>query len=272
MTSSVTGSAPIVLDVTDTAPVPFWRLVNVEFRKAYDTRAGFWLLFSIAVITLIAEVIALIVGISQDLNDFSLGTFTAVAAVVTSFLLPVLAIMLVSTEWTQRSAMVTFSLESRRSRVMLAKLVVGFLLSLASVIFAIVVGLVCNAIFAAAGGTTEWWNSDVRDGVVGFVLSQNLSMLVGFAFAALFLNTAAAVVIFFAYSFVLPTLFEIGASLIDWFADLRPWIDFAQAQNQLFEISTMSGKEWAQLIISAAIWLGIPFVIGLRRILRAEVK
>jgi ABC-2 type transport system permease protein len=271
----MTTAPALVLDVNDTAPVPFGRLVRVEFRKSYDTRAGFWLLFSIGVITLIAEVIALIVAITQDLDDVSLGTFTAVAAVVTSFLLPVLAIMLVTTEWTQRSAMVTFSLESRRTRVVWSKLLVAFLLSLASVVFAIAVGLVCNAIFAATGGTTEWWNQDVSNGVIGFVISQSLGMLVGFAFAALFLNTAAAIVVYFAFSFVVPTLFGVGLAVFgehSWFADVRDWLDFSTAQNKLFDLSTMSGAEWAHLLVSSLIWVGIPLVFGLRRILRAEVK
>jgi ABC-2 type transport system permease protein len=271
----MTAATALDLDVTDTDPVPFGRLVGVEVRKSYDTRAGFWLLFSIGVITLLAEVIALIVLITQDVDDINLGVFASVAGVVTSFLLPVLAIMLVTTEWTQRSAMVTFSLESRRSRVVWAKLVVAFLLSLASVVFALVVGIICNAIFQAAGGTTAWFEGDARDGVIGFAIAQALGMLVGFAFAALFLNTAAAIVVFFAFSFVLPTIFEIGSAVFgsdSWFGDLRPWIDYSSASNKLFELSTMSGEEWAHLVVSALIWVGLPLVFGVRRILRAEVK
>ena len=33
-----------------TRPIPFWRLVLVELRKSYDTRAGFWLLATIGII------------------------------------------------------------------------------------------------------------------------------------------------------------------------------------------------------------------------------
>jgi hypothetical protein len=48
--------------------------------------------------------------------------FTNIAAHMTSFLLPILAIMLVIGEWSQRSAPITFTLGPRRSRVVLAKL------------------------------------------------------------------------------------------------------------------------------------------------------
>ena len=264
------------LDVTATQPVPFGRLTAVELRKSYDTRAGLWLLISIGLITLIAEVIALIVLLTQDFDDINLGVFASVAGVVTSFLLPVLAIMLVTTEWTQRSAMVTFALESRRSRVVWAKLVVALLLTVGSVVFALVVGMICNAIFATGGGTTVWFDQDARDGVIGFAIVQGLGMLVGFAFAALFLNTAAAIVVYFAFSFVLPTIFGIAFAVFgpnSWFSqDFRPWVDFTAATNKLFELSSMTGQEWAQVVVSSLVWVGIPLVAGVRRILRAEVK
>ena len=44
---STATSAPMTLDVSQTARVPFSRLVSVELRKMFDTRAGQWLLISI---------------------------------------------------------------------------------------------------------------------------------------------------------------------------------------------------------------------------------
>jgi ABC-2 type transport system permease protein len=96
-------------------------------------------------------------------------------------------------------------------------------------------------------------------------------MATGFAFGTLFLNTAAAIVVYFVYSFVLPGLFQLGAQLIDWFADIQPWIDFAAAQNPLIE-GSISGEQWAQLAVSGFIWLVLPLAVGLWRVLRAEVK
>ena len=58
---------------------------------------------------------------------------------------------------------------------------------------------------------------------------------------------------------------------VDWFKDLRPWIDFANAQNPIIE-ADVTGKEWAQLAVSGFIWLVLPLVIGVWRVLRAEVK
>jgi hypothetical protein len=38
------------------------------------------------------------------------------------------------------------------------------------------------------------------------------------------------------------------------------------------EIFDMTGEEWGHLLVSGALWLGVPLFFGLRRILRAEVK
>jgi ABC-2 type transport system permease protein len=269
MSTSASGTAPLVLDVNDTAPIPFGRLVDVELRKARDTRASFWLLAVIGLVVVVAEAIALIVTTVND-DKIQFGDFTAVAAFLTSVLLPVLGIMLVTTEWTQRSAMVTFTLESRRSRVILAKLVVGVILTFATIILATAIGALCTALYGLFNGHADWhygWN-----GFFGFIISQNLAMLTGFALAALLLNTAAAIVIFFIYSYVLPGLIALGSHYMSWFDKLAPWIDFNAAQGQLFELSDMTGKDWAHLVVSGIIWLGIPLVVGLRRILRAEVK
>src|SRR6188768_2480098 len=120
------------IDLSGTAATPFSRLVRVELRKSYDTRAGFWLLGAIGVLVLLAEVIAVWVTAVQD-EPMEFGDFIGTAAFLTSFLLPVLGIMVMTTEWTQRTAMVTFALEPRRSLVIVAKMLVGVLLTLATV-------------------------------------------------------------------------------------------------------------------------------------------
>ena len=149
-----------------------------------------------------------------------------------SILLPMLGIMLLTSEWGQRTAMVTFTLEPRRPRVIMAKLVVGAILAVASVVVALVLGAICNLLYGALAGVSPDWDLTVLQ-ALSFLLLQVLGILTGFALAALLLNTAAAIVLFFVYTWVLPSLFELGAQLIGWFADLRPWIDFNYAQSPL---------------------------------------
>jgi ABC-type transport system involved in multi-copper enzyme maturation permease subunit len=96
-------------------------------------------------------------------------------------------------------------------------------------------------------------------------------MATGFAFGALFLNTPAGIVIYFVYSLVLPGLFVLAGSLMDWFEKLRPWIDFNNDQSDLID-GTIHGSGWAHLWVSCILWLVLPLVIGVWRIRRAEVK
>lgn len=257
------------LDLSDTAPVPFSRLVRVELRKSFDTRAGRWLLISMGLLTALVMGIQLAVVVVQDLSvgyrDFMTATSFSIA-----LLLPVLGILLLTSEWGQRTAMVTFTLEPRRPRVILAKVVVGAILALASVIVALGLGAVANLLYGAFAGVSATWDMSVLL-VLSFLLLQVLGILTGFALAALLLNSAAAIVIYMVYSFVLPGLFGLGAALIGWFADLRPWIDFNDAQTPLVDAS-MTGQDWAYFAVSGLLWLGLPLTIGIWRVLRAEVK
>ena len=182
------------LDLSGTPAIPFHRLVRVELRKSYDTRAGFWLLAVIGLLVLAAEIIVLAVVTTQD-EAIAFGDFIGTAAFLTSFLLPVLGIMVLTSEWSQRTAMVTFALEPRRPLVIGAKALVGVLLTLATVAVSIVIGLVCNLLYGLIEGHVDWtfgWSD-----FAAFLITQVLAMLGGFALAALFLNTPAAIVVFF---------------------------------------------------------------------------
>lgn len=263
-------TAPLTIDVSGTTRTPFARLVRTELRKTWDTRAGFWLLLATAVLTGLVMVIQLAVVVVQDLtvsyNDFLTSTNFSIG-----LLLPVIGILLLTGEWSQRTAMVTFSLEPHRGRIILAKAVVGLLLGFAAVLVALVLAAVCNALLGVLADQGGAWDLSIEQ-TAYFVILQEIGMLTGFAFAALLLNSPAAIVLYMVYSFVLPGLFEIGASLIGWFADLRPWIDFGLAQSPLFDGSMMSGKDWAYFAVSGFIWLVVPLAIGVWRVLRAEVK
>ena len=108
------ATAPTTLDVSNTPAVPFGRLVRVELRKLADTRAGRWLLISIAALTLLVLIIQLSVVLGQDLHvkflDFLQGMNTPMGV-----LLPgARRACSVTSEWSQRTAMVTFTLEPSR--------------------------------------------------------------------------------------------------------------------------------------------------------------
>jgi ABC-2 type transport system permease protein len=259
----------LALDVSSTHRVPFGRLVRVELRKLADTRAGRWLLISIVALTVLVLVIQMAVVLGNDLHptyvDFLQGTNTPMG-----ILLPVLGVLSITSEWSQRTAMVTFTLEPSRMRVVLAKLVSLFLVAVVAWVVGLALGALANAVYAALSGDPAVWGSVGKLFFSYFVLFL-LALASGFALGALFLNSPAGIVVYFVYSFVLPIPFAIGAALMSWFNTLRPWVDFNFAQTPLGD-GTIHGTGWAHLVTSGLIWLGLPLAIGIWRIRRTEVK
>ncbi len=237
---SPVSASSLSFNVSETPGIPFGRLFVVELRKSADTRAGRWLVGITGGLALVANVIFLIAAGTQPHNEASFGDFVAVSAFVSSVFLPVVGIMLVTSEWSQRTAMTTFTLEPRRMRVVLAKMLAGVALTAFVVVFALVVGVICNVLLglmldAGASGTqaklgawTFGWSR-----FFGFIINQTVAMLGGFALACLLLNTPAAIVVFFVYRYVLPVLLAIGSALMAWFSHVSPWIDFQSAQSDL---------------------------------------
>ena len=269
-------TAPTTLDVSGTERVPFGRLVAVELRKLADTRAGRWLLISIAAVTLLVLIIQMAVVLGQDLHvkftDFLQGMNIPMA-----ILLPVLGVLAVTSEWSQRTAMVTFTLEPSRLRIVAAKFVSILIVAPAALVIGLVLAVVANVLYGAMSGNPVEWGDPVRAGLL-YLLLYVISMASGFALGALFLNSPAGIVFYVVYAFVLAIPFEIAAQLMNWFMDLRPWIDFNFAQGPLID-TTISGNEWGHLATSGAIWPAtrpalpeFPLLIGIWRIQRAEVK
>ena len=120
-----------------------------------------------------------------------------------------------------------------------------------------------------AGVPTTW---DMTVSEVLYILAGNgLGLLMGFTLGVLFRNSAAAIVGYFVYSMVLPTLSALLAGAQDWYADAQPWVDFQWNQTGLFD-GGYGPTEWAQLLVTGTIWLLLPLAFGLWRVLRSEVK
>lgn len=263
MSTVPTSAAPRagILDVSSTSRVPLSRLVKVEMRKMVDTRAGLWLIIAIGLIT---ALITLVFMLSSETNDRTFVNFMGIMATPQGFLLPVLGILLVTQEWSQRTGMVTFTLEPHRGKVIAAKV----LAALAFGLLAVVLALILAALGTAIGGAPGAWDGIGADDLGKYALLQITGVLQGLAFGLIFLNSAAAIVTYF----VLPIAFSIVASLWSALADAQPWIDLGTSQQPLFNGSNLSGEEWAQVATGTLIWVVLPFLAGLWRVLRAELK
>ena len=106
--------------------IPFARLFRAEFRKAADTRAARWLLAAAVLLALAAQAVPLVFprDVTQDR-----ASFLTWAALGLSRLLPIALMLTMTAEWSQRTALATFTLEPRRSRVLAAKVAASLAIS-----------------------------------------------------------------------------------------------------------------------------------------------
>ena len=249
-------------------PIPATRLVQVELRKMFDTRSGFWMLVSIGVLSVVAT--GAVIIFAPD-SAITYESFATAIGFPMSVILPMIAILAVTSEWSQRSGLTTFTLVPRRGRIVIAKAVATLIVGIASMAIAFAVGALGNVLGAAINGTDAVWNVSLAH--AGQILLGNLvGMSIGFTLGVVLRNSAAAIVGYFVVSLVLPGILELLALVRDWFNDLQPWIDWNYTQVTLFEGITNTGEEWAQLGSTTMIWIVVPLVVGLLFLRRSEVK
>ena len=249
------------------APIPLTRIIGVELRKMFDTRAGFWLMASI-VITSVLATAALIIFAPDDALTFD--NFAAAIGAPMTVILPMIGILAVTSEWSQRSGLTTFTLVPHRGRVLGAKLVAALVVGVVAMVIALVIGTLGTLLGSAVTGLDPVWDGSVTEFAL-IVLGSVLGMLFGFTLGVLIRSSAGAIVAYFVYTLVLPPLLGLLASAQEWFADLQPWVDYSFAQVPLFS-GSMTSEQWQQLAISGTLWFLLPLTIGLVLVRRAEVK
>ena len=249
------------------APIPFSRVVAVEARKTFDTRSGFWLLTSIGITATLATIAVLLWAPDSELTY---DTFAAAIGFPMAVILPMVAILAVTSEWSQRSGLTTFTLVPHRDRVVRAKAVVAVGIGVVSMLVAMIIGAVGNIVGSTIAGVDTVWDDGPMH-LSTIVLGNVLGLLVGFMLGVLIRNSAGAIVTYFVWSFVLPPLAALLATSQGWFRDLQPWVDFNYAQGFLFN-GGVTAEQWAQVGVTSLVWLVVPLAIGLRMVLRSEVK
>ncbi|WP_325002829.1 ABC transporter permease [Intrasporangium sp.] len=249
------------------APIPLVRIVSVELRKSFDTRSGFWLLASVGIASLLATA-GVVLFAADDQRTYN--TFTLAIGFPMAVILPMIAILAVTGEWSQRSGLTTFTLVPHRGRVILAKGIVAVSIAVASMLVAFAIGAAGNAVGAATAGIEPVWDQSPAV-LASILLGNTLILLVGFTLGVLIRNSAGAIVAYFVFAFVAPPLLELLAATQQWFHDLYPWVDPNVTQHLLFS-GPLAGEQWAQLGLTSAVWLVLPLGIGLWTLLRSEVK
>jgi ABC-type transport system involved in multi-copper enzyme maturation permease subunit len=146
---------------------------------------------------------------------------------------------LVTSEWSQRTALITFALVPHRARIVSAKiLALALALALGLVVLVLCVGL--SLLGTAVGGSDDPARGDLSAALLGGTAIYLLTaMIQGVAFGAAIRSSAPAIVAYFV-------LLANGDSL--------------------------GATEWARVGTSLLLWMMLPLGVGILRLLRGEVR
>lgn len=238
-------------------PIPFGRLLRVEWAKANDTRASRWLLGLMAAS---AIGLTLVPILAPSHIEQSFTSYLNFAAAALGIFLPVVAALMLTSEWSQRTALTTFTQEPRRIRVIKAKLAAAFLLGGGAAFYGAVVTAAGLGVAAASGRAVE---ANLTAGAaVGFVLAALLNVGLGVALGALLQSSATAI----AACFVLPTAtgLVLAAS-----KSVGGWLDASNAIDWV--LTNQWGGHVPQIVFSVILWIAVPLAIGIVRTVRRDV-
>ncbi len=265
-------------------PIPFSRLVRVEWAKATDTRAARWLL---ALVALSTAGMMLVPVLAPTSFDQTYASYLRVAALGLTILLPVVAILMLTGEWSQRSVFTTFTQEPRRIRILNAKLAVSMVLGGGAAVFGGVV-TAAGLGLAAASGRRPGGKPDLRRHHRLSALrapqcprrrrARGAAAELGDCHRRLLrsprrlcgprhgidapLSSATAI----AASFALPAAFALLGTASTLVAD---WIDMSTTWNWVLE------NEWGghvpQISVSVLFWVAVPLAAGVVRTIRRDV-
>jgi ABC-2 type transport system permease protein len=258
--STTTLAAPIRVNTARVHARPgLGRLVAVELRKMVNTRAGFWLQIATVAITVVAVIVRCVVG---DAADHTFASVLEVGLKPAAVVLPVVGILLVTSEWSQRTGMITFALVPVRSRILGAKLVASLILAMATL--ALGAAVVAAGVLVSSPGVDGTW-ADAGTLIAQSAVFLGGGMVTGVAFGAILLASAPAMVALFT----LPTAW-LAVTSLSFFGDSGAWTDTGRALGPLSR-EALNGTQWAQVGTSLALWMLLPLLIGIWRITRREI-
>jgi ABC-2 type transport system permease protein len=236
------------------------RLTRVELRKMFDTRSGFWLPICVGVVAIGTVLITALSGPAEN------HTFTHIfgnALIPTAILLPLIGVLLVTGEFSQRTALTTFTLVPSRARVMVAKLTASVVCSVVALAFCLAVAAGATALHPSPGAGVWTLHAILIPQAFMYLAT---AMITGVAFGAALLVSAPAIVIYL----LLPTIWAALAGSISGLDGVANWLDASQTLDPMLRHS-LSGLEWAHAGTTLALWMVLPLAIGWWRVMRRDV-
>ncbi|WP_296139422.1 hypothetical protein [uncultured Tessaracoccus sp.] len=271
MTTTATPHTTTAAPTAEPTPTRFVRVLAAECRKLVST-TPMRVLLLLAVVAVLGIATATAVW-HTDLFDPEVLQAPGwppwimsamLIQLALQFLVPPLLILLVTAEWTTRSAMTTFTLEPRRGRVVGAKALV-----------AAAVALVAYGCTTGAGIASTWLgrtgNGIPTDamwiGAAETAKDLLLWMLVcasAFGLALLLHSGALAIAVALAAPSLVAVLRQFGET----FDRIFQWVDLQGVGSTVLHEADHS--QVPQLLVAATVWVVLPLVLGAWRTITRE--
>lgn len=241
-------------------PLRLPTLVRVETRKALDTRGGRGVLIAVFALAVIVSVWQLSTASASEL---SVAMFIQGPVQMVCMIIPLIGLLAMTSEFTQRTALTTFTLAPWRLTVLWAKVIAATVISIVATVVSIAIALV-GAIASSAILDSPAVYDGLSDAIRGLVLTSILNSILAIAIGALIAQTAVAASTYF----VAPVAFSLLAATV--LKDLAPWFDIFTTFDRL--ASDAPFTDLAQTGTAVLVWVVIPAVLGALRAVRREVK
>lgn len=238
----------------------FGRLTRIELRKMLDTRSGLWFSVAVAVVTLIT---VLITSQVKGGHDATLARLFNNSVEPAAILLPVLGVLLVCGEWSQRTMLTTFTLVPHRGRILRAKVAASVVVGGAAFVICLACSIMFGELFPAPGGSGSLSIVVLAQGLVFLTAT----MVIGVAFGTAIMVSAPAIVIYLA----LPTAWDALSSTIQPLKTLSHWLAIGPTLGPL-ATHAFSATDWARAGTTLALWLALPLAVGGWRFARRDVN
>jgi ABC-type transport system involved in multi-copper enzyme maturation permease subunit len=175
---------------------------------------------------------------------------------------PILALLAMSSEWTQRTALTTFTLAPRRFPVLASKLVTALVLTTGLAIVALVLSAAAVGVTGVVHGGASF--ADLGMEVRGAITIVLLHTLLGAAFGAVLGHSTVALGAYFLAPIVW------GNVANELFKGAAPWLDIFATYERLSSPDAL--QDVPQTLTSVAVWVLVPLSLGIVRFLRREVS
>lgn len=241
-------------------PLRFTTLARVETRKILDTSSGRGVLVCVVALAVMVSIWQLF---TLDQEQLSVPMYVMGPVQMVCMITPLIGLMTMTSEFTQRTALSTFTLAPWRLRVLWAKAIAATAVSIVATVVSIAIAMVGAWASNAITDTTAMYDG-IGDTIRGLLLTSILTSILGLAIGALVPQTAIAASIYF----IAPVAFSVLAAAV--LKDAAPWFDIFAAFDRLGGDEPF--VELAQTVTSLSLWVVIPAALGATRAVRREIK